>query len=481
MRTTNVLLPWMTRRWICWLMVATVGALAGLLVTPATAAGGSTSRRTPLVEAIERSMPSVVNITSEKRAASNSRWPFSAEENRRPLVSGMGTGVILDERGFILTNQHVVDKVADIRVYLADGSSYEARILQEDRSMDLALLKVEAGRSLPAISIGTSSDLMVGETVITIGNAFGYENTTSTGIISALGRNVTLADDQVYRNLIQTDAGINPGNSGGPLINMDGQLIGINVATRAGAQGIGFALPIDDVKPVATDMLSTRRLVGSWHGLVAVEKVFDGVREVVVSTIEAGSPAEEAGLKPGDRLVQANNLAITNSIDFERALLDAAKGTPAGLTVDRGGERQDLSLTLRPVLQETSATVAAAEVDPEGQLWELLGLKTQHVSQEYVAVASPKLRGGLYVREILSGSLADRASIRPGDILVGMHVGDRHLETIRPDNILYIIRQAESAGSMAVPYYIVRQNVLHQGTISLAEVFQAQALGSTLR
>jgi serine protease Do len=395
------------------------------------------------------------------------------------MVSGMGTGVVLDERGFVLTNQHVVDKVNDIRVYLSDGASYPARVLQEDRSMDLALLKVDAGRPLAAIAIGTSSDLMVGETVITIGNAFGYENTTSTGIISWIGRDVTLSDDQVYRNLIQTDAGINPGNSGGPLINIDGELIGINVATRAGAQGIGFALPIDDVKPVAAEMLSTRRLVGTWHGLVTVERMLDGVRHVVVSSIESGSPAEEAGLKPGDHLVQANNLAVTNPIDLERALLDSVQGKPAALVVDRGGDRRELSLTLRPISR--TSTASNSSPNPDEQVWRLLGLRTQHVSEEYVAVASPKLRGGLYVREILPGSLADQAAIRPGDILVGMHVGDRHLETIRPDNIMYILHQAESVGSQDVPYYIVRQNVLHQGTLSLSDVYQAQAVGTTVR
>jgi serine protease Do len=395
------------------------------------------------------------------------------------MVSGMGTGVVLDERGFVLTNQHVVDKVNDIRVYLADGASYPARVLQEDRGMDLALLKVDAGRPLAAIAIGTSSDLMIGETVITIGNAFGYENTTSTGIISWIGRDVTLSDDQVYRNLIQTDAGINPGNSGGPLINIDGELIGINVATRAGAQGIGFALPIDDVKPVAAEMLSTRRLVGTWHGLVAAERVIDGVRSVVVSSIESGSPAEEAGLKPGDQLIRANNLAVTNPIDLERALIDSVQGKPAALVVDRGGDRRELSLSLRAISR--TSTASNSSPDPEDQVWRLLGLKTQQVSQEYVAVASPKLRGGLYVREILPGSLADQAAIRPGDILVGMHVGDRHLETIRPDNIMYILGQAESAGSQAVPYYIVRQNVLHQGTLSLSDVYQAQAVGTTVR
>jgi serine protease Do len=462
-----------------WLVLAAVGTSAGTPGLLPTARADAASRRTPLVEAIERAMPAVVNITSEKRAASNSRWPFSAEENRRPMVSGMGTGVVLDERGFVLTNQHVVDKVNDIRVYLADGASYPARVLQEDRGMDLALLKVDAGRPLAAIAIGTSSDLMIGETVITIGNAFGYENTTSTGIISWIGRDVTLSDDQVYRNLIQTDAGINPGNSGGPLINIDGELIGINVATRAGAQGIGFALPIDDVKPVAAEMLSTRRLVGTWHGLVAAERVIDGVRSVVVSSIESGSPAEEAGLKPGDQLIRANNLAVTNPIDLERALIDSVQGKPAALVVDRGGDRRELSLSLRAISR--TSTASNSSPDPEDQVWRLLGLKTQQVSQEYVAVASPKLRGGLYVREILPGSLADQAAIRPGDILVGMHVGDRHLETIRPDNIMYILGQAESAGSQAVPYYIVRQNVLHQGTLSLSDVYQAQAVGTTVR
>ena len=147
-----------------------------------------------------------------------------------------------------------------------------ARVLQSDPVMDLAVIKVDADHTLAAVEIGTSSDLMVGETVITIGNAFGYENTVSVGIVSALHRDVTLSDEQVYRNLIQTDACINPGNSGGPLINVNGELIGINVAVRAGAQGIGFALPIDEVKRVAAEMLSTRRLASNWHGLVAAEQ-----------------------------------------------------------------------------------------------------------------------------------------------------------------------------------------------------------------
>src|SRR5262249_17125798 len=286
----------------------------------------SASRRSAVVEAVEKVHRSVVSISSEKKAASHSRWPFSPEENQRPRVSGMGSGVLIDGRGYVLTNHHVVDKVQGIEVQLADGTTYPARLLQFDPLMDLALIKVEPARPLRAIEIGTSTDLMIGETVITIGNAFGYENTVSVGIISALHRDVTLSDDQVYRNLIQTDASINPGNSGGPLINVDGELIGINVAVRAGAQGIGFALPIDEVKRVAAEILSTRRLASTWHGLVASEQRRGSKRGVVVSEVQQGSPAEASGFKAGDELMKVGDLLVASPLDVERGMLDVRPG-----------------------------------------------------------------------------------------------------------------------------------------------------------
>src|SRR4051794_18730040 len=324
----------------------------------------ASSRRTPVVEAVSKAGPSVVNITSEKKAASTSRWPFSTEENQRPKVSGMGTGVIIDGRGYILTNHHVVEKVQGIEVHLVDGSSHPARLVQFDEVMDLAMLKIDAGRPLTAIAIGASADLMVGESVITIGNAFGYENTVSVGIISALKRNVTLSDEQVYRNLIQTDASINPGNSGGPLINIDGELIGINVAVRAGAQGIGFALPIDDVKLVAAEMMSTRRLARTWHGLVAGESRNGQGRAVVLAEVQNGSPAEAAGFRPGDHVVKVGDLAVSTPLDIERGLLDLPPGQSTKVVVHRDGKEQALDLELRPLGQpaasRTTAAVAAA-------------------------------------------------------------------------------------------------------------------------
>lgn len=459
----------MMPRWAAVTLMLTA-ALAGSAPI-AAASEPSSARRTPLVRAVERALPSVVSITSEKRSASNSRWPFSPEENRRPRVNGMGTGVLIDERGFILTNQHVVAEVNDLRVFLADGTGHPAQLVQQDATTDLAILKIDAGRPLTAVRIGRSDDLMVGEQVITIGNAFGYENTTSVGIISALNRNVTLADDQVYRNLIQTDAGINPGNSGGPLLNMDGELIGINVATRAGAQGIGFALPIDDAKQVAVQMMSTRRLAGTEHGLVTTEADAAGRRVVRVELVERGSAAEAAGIRPGDEIVRINQVALSNPLDVERSLLGIRAGEKARVALNRDGQASEVELTMQ--------SNQPAPPDPGQQVWQLLGLRAAAVTRDYVAAASDKLRGGLYVQDVQAGSLAERASLQRGDILVGMHVGEHHWETIRPENVLYILKQTETAQPALIRYYIVRQNVIHQGQMEIAGL--ATDAGSSLR
>ena len=449
-----------------WLIVALVGATTTVVLPTTLARGDVLARRTAVSEAVRKAQPSVVSISSEKKAASTSRWPFSAEETQRPRVSGMGTGVIIDGRGFIVTNHHVVDKVQGIEVHLADGQVLPARVIQSDREMDLAVVKVDAGRPLPPIAIGTSSDLMLGETVITIGNAFGYEGTISQGVVSALKRNVTLSDDQVYRNLIQTDACINPGNSGGPLINVDGELVGINVATRSGAQGIGFALPIDDVKKVATEMMSTRRLALKWHGLVSGESFHTEGRRLILSEVQANSPAEAAGFRPGDQLVRVGDLVVTNTLDVERALLDAQPGLPTRVQLRRDGRDQELAIEVRPIGR---ASTPAVTPDATAQVWRTLGLKVTPVDPAYVSAASPELHGGLYVESVMPDSPGGRASIVKGDILVGMIVGNRHWETIRPDNVVYLLRQPEVASTQLLPFYIVRSNSIHRGSMSLAE------------
>jgi serine protease Do len=467
--TTAVPTPLMSqeKRQICRTAFHFWVGVAWLLPLAASASAGSDPRRTAVVDAVEKVQRTVVSISSEKLASSHSRWPFSPEENQLRLVNGMGSGVLVDGRGYILTNHHVVDKVQGVIVQLFDGSTYPARVLQSDPVMDLAIIKVDADHSLSAVEIGTSSDLMVGETVITIGNAFGYENTVSVGIVSALHRDVTLSDEQVYRNLIQTDACINPGNSGGPLINVNGELIGINVAVRSGAQGIGFALPIDEVKRVAAEMLSTRRLASNWHGLVSAEQRKGSKRSVVVAEVQQGSAAESAGFQPGDELVKVGELAIANSLDVERGMLDVRPGHPATVMVRRGNAEKAIPLDTKPLSTTTPS--------PDDLVWRVLGVKTQPVSNEFVSSVSPKLRGGLYIQAVSPNSPAAHAAIQKGDILVGMNVGSRHWETIRADNIVYVLRQPETTQTQSALLYLVRRNGIQPRRVSLVET-PAQAI-----
>lgn len=440
--------------------------IAWTALAPRTARA-SDARRTPVVEAVRKVLPAVVSITSEKKAASSSRWPFSQEENARPRVSGMGSGVLIDARGYILTNHHVVDKVQGIEVHLSDGTVYPARVIQQDEAMDLAVIKVDANRPLPFVVVGTSSDLMIGETVITIGNAFGYENTVSVGIISALGRNVTLADEQGYHNLIQTDACINPGNSGGPLVNIDGELIGINVATRAGAQGIGFALNIDDVKRVALEMISTKRLAGTWHGMVTGETQVGTNRAVVVSDVPPNSPAEAAGLQRGDQVLKVGEFPVLSALDIERGLLDLRPGGKSEVLVRRAGQDQKLSLEVQPMPRTAS--------DASDRIWRTLGVKTVPVNRDYVKNVVPDRNGGLYVQAVQNGSPAEKAGIKKDDILIGMSYGAGGWETTQLDNILYVLKRPELEQAQPLQCWVVRRNVLVQKILNVAEAPLANA------
>ena len=210
------------------------------LLSLATLTAASDQRQTPTVKAVQRAVASVVNIHTEK-PAQEGQTVFSSGKGRR--INGMGTGIVIDERGYVVTNAHVVLDVELIRAALQDGGEYPAETVAIDKEHDLALIKVDAGKPLQVVPLGTSSDLMLGESVIAIGNAFGYKSTVTLGIISALGRDVEVNETQSYKNLIQTDASINPGNSGGPLLNLDGDVIGINVAIRAGTSGSASQSP----------------------------------------------------------------------------------------------------------------------------------------------------------------------------------------------------------------------------------------------
>ncbi|HEY6565448.1 MAG TPA: trypsin-like peptidase domain-containing protein, partial [Pirellulaceae bacterium] len=326
-----------------WCAALAIG-MAPILATLSLATDSETEslRRTPIVEAVERAMPSVVNIHGPKMVTDS-----ASEPQRR--VNGMGTGVVIDERGYILTNYHVIDGVRPIEVTLADNRTYTARLVARDAHTDLAIVKIKTNESLPVISIGTSSDLMLGETVVAIGNAFGYHGTITRGMISALNRTVEVTDAQRYVDLIQTDASINPGNSGGPLLNVFGDMIGINVAVRVGADGIAFAIPSDRALEVAANLLATDQTCGTWHGVEGRSLARQRGWTFVVERVLSGSPAEACGLKAGDRIVRVGDVRVERQLDIERALLGLRPGTEARIQVVREERTLPIQLVVATV------------------------------------------------------------------------------------------------------------------------------------
>src|SRR5947209_9747418 len=295
-------------RWGAWALGLGLAAAPALTraETPALPVSRTTSnpRRTPIVEVVEKVKDAVVNIHSERTVAATGAEDIYGTAAAPSRVTGMGTGIVLDPRGYIITNHHVIDDVQVIRVRLSDGSTYPAKVIARDHDNDLALLKIEVRRPLATIPLGTAQDLMIGETVLAVGNAFGYEHTVTTGIVSALKRDVTLNRDMAYKSLIQTDTPINPGNSGGPLVNINGELVGVHVAIRSGAQNIAFAIPVDTMLRVAADMLSTRKRAGLSHGLKLADRVEPGsspaVRSVAVERVEPSGQTATNGLRSGD-------------------------------------------------------------------------------------------------------------------------------------------------------------------------------------
>ncbi len=291
------------------------------------------NRRSQIVVAIERAESAVVNIQGNKTISTATAGAGTVKQE----VSGMGTGVIIDRRGYIVTNLHVVQDVPKIEVTLPTGETSIARLLNYDLDTDLALIKVESSKDLPVIPFGTSHDLYRGETVIAIGNPFGYQNTVTVGVISALHRNVPVNGTQEYRDLIQTSADINPGNSGGPLINVNGEVIGINVAVRVGAQGIGFAIPIDSAVEVMADLVAANRDSSVDHGLVLEKahsshetrwrvKALRGSEVQLTSSrrTEAVLPADDSSdqIKVGDHLLAVAGSRTPVRLALELALLD---------------------------------------------------------------------------------------------------------------------------------------------------------------
>jgi serine protease Do len=386
----------------------TISALSLTLLLPGLAAGQTPqpTRRTPVVALVEKVAPAVVNISAESTVRETDpffgRFGIGSERQAQSL----GSGFIVDRNGIVVTNAHVIEGASRITVTLLDGREIEADLLGSDRDADIAVLKVKAS-GLPAVPLGHSSDLMIGETVVAIGNPFGLSNTVTTGVLSAVGRTVpSERGERLFTDFLQTDASINPGNSGGPLVNIQGDVIGINSAIISGATGIGFAIPADRARRVVEDLLRFGELQPLWTGarLVSIDPELarryglTGLRRgALVLKVSPDSPAAAAGLREKDVIVSVAGHPVVAREDVTTALYTAASGAALDAEVRRGDQ------TVRVKLK--------AVHPPQG-----LGLQ---VLERSVGLAVEPARGGLAIRRVAGGSLAEQKGLRPGDVILG--------------------------------------------------------------
>ena len=424
------------RRWLAPLgTLVAIAALVGFwphlgltktskapLWTERSAAQSPLTQAPDWVRLSKEAKPAVVNI-STKRNAEGPATPdyfkrFFDEAPRRP-VRAAGSGFVLSPDGFIVTNNHVVEDSTDIQVKLADGRELPATVIGRDSKTDLALLKVEA-TGLPVIPLGDSAALQVGEPVMAIGNPFGLEQTVTTGIVSATGR---VIGSGPYDNFIQTDASINPGNSGGPLLNGRGEVIGINTAIfsrSGGSVGIGFAVPSSLAKSVITQLAEHGTVERGWLGVSIqplTKELAKGFKRsdasgALVSSVVEGSPAEKAGVKPGDVIVELDGKKVAKSEDLPRLVADVRIGSEVPLTVVRGGTEVRLTAKIARLEEERPSKIA--ETEGKGKL----GLSVQALTPPVARELGLKAKEGVLVRDVVEGGRAHEAGIRAGDVIV---------------------------------------------------------------
>jgi len=381
----------------------------------------------------------------------------------------LGSGVIIEQEGYIITNNHLIEGADEIRVKLSDGEEFEAKIVGKDAKTDVALIKIEAEvRTFPVAQLGNSDALRVGEWVIAVGNPYGLSHTVTAGIVSAKGRVI----GGPYDDFIQTDASINPGNSGGPLINIKGEVIGINTAIFANsqgnyfAQGIGFAIPIDIVSSVVYDLQTYGKVQRGWLG-VMIQDVTPELAEsfnlpddrgALIANVVPGGPADKAGIKRGDVVLRFSDTEISDSIDLPRITANGAPGTTSTLTINRDGEKISVAVVLGEFPESDSLVPQSKSINEE-----YLGMKVQNITTELaLQFGLPEDESGVIVLSIQPGSAADEAQIRPGDLLSEVNRSEiktiqdyrQALETSRQDRMILVLIKRE--GSML--YTIIKLN-----------------------
>jgi serine protease Do len=405
------------------------------------------TRQSAVVDVVRQAGPAVVNIRTEQIVERGGAQMFGFGNSlfndffrgfsspRFYKTQSLGSGVLIDSRGFILTNAHVVEQASKIFVAL-DGrqKEVEATMVGLHVRLDLAVIRIEADGPLPFLEMGTSSDLLLGETVIAIGNPLGLGNSVTTGVVSSIHRRVPMAEGQIG-HFIQTDALINPGNSGGPLLNVQGSLIGINTAIASQAQGIGFSIPIDMVKRIATDLIQRKKVrkpyLGVMPGTVAQMMVRNrGVGGALVTEVDSGSPADKAGIQIADIILSLDGMIIESPQEMLQVLDSYTPEDRLRLHLLRGTKELDIYVDLAPVPKNYGLRYAR----------DVFGFKVYDTG------------GGVVVKQVLSGSPAAAAGVNGGDLIA--EVDGVKIETITDFQQVFL----ERIGVMPLQFLVVRGN-----------------------
>ncbi|HET9215788.1 MAG TPA: DegQ family serine endoprotease [Terriglobia bacterium] len=440
--------------------------------------------QTTFAPAVKKVMPSVVNISSLRKTTVDNRIELFADDpifrrffderlGRQPLVPrerrdrSLGSGVLVSPDGYILTNEHVVDGAMDVKVALSDKREYSARIVGTDSKTDLAVLKIDQ-TGLPAITIGDSSKVQVGDVVLAVGNPFGVGQTVTMGIVSATGRGNLGIED--YEDFIQTDAAINPGNSGGALVDAEGRLIGINTAilSRSGGnQGVGFAIPANMARNVMDQIIQSGKVSRAFLGvtiqpvtsdLAKIFKLDKGGEGALISEVAPNSPAERAGLKSGDIVLRIDNDRVADSRGLQLMIGEMKPGRNVRLTVFRDGIERSYSVTLGEQPGERNGSSLAAPSGSSRKTLDGVAVEplTQSMASRYGVAHSTK---GLVVRRVDPGSAAAEAGLEPGDVILevnrqtvtGVDELARQIEQSLTDSTLLLVSREGRTRYVVIP------------------------------
>jgi serine protease Do len=463
------------------LILFVVGIFTGFNLQLGTAATDSNPVMIPgnFSEIAENVGPAVVNIRTEKTTKGGGRvfrnfgpGPFNKEDpfqdffnkffggdqQREFKQRSLGSGFIIEKAGFIVTNNHVVENADKVKVKLKNGDEFDAEVVGRDPNTDLALIKIEAKADLPTVKIGDSDSLRVGQWVVAIGSPFGFEQTVTSGIVSAKGR---VIGSGPYDDFIQTDASINPGNSGGPLINLQGEVVGINTAIIASGQGIGFAIPINLAKGIVEQLKSSGEVTRGWLG-VAIQPLssdlgaYYGIKDgkgVLVTEVFKGDPAEQAGIRPQDIILEINGKKIGDSRDLTRTIANTPVGETVAIKLLREGKEQQVRVKLSK--REDSKIAGRQQQQKSG---DELGIQVAEITTEMMQRYNlPKVEGVIVV-EIDSQGKGAEAGVQTGDIVVEINYKkiktvkdyNEQLQKIKKGEKIKMLIQRLNAGFMVV-------------------------------